>query len=79
MQRSCDKIADNEQDIRKVTTSEAFDSLDAVKCCDEIQGDMQINVMLNELVGKVETLRLRTGKQRHVHMFLRNEIVNYHN
>ena len=43
------------------------------------QGDRQINVMLNELVGKVETLRLRSGKQRHVHMFLRNEIVNYHN
>ena len=54
LQRSCDNIADDEQDIRKVTTSEAFDSLDAVKCCDEIQGDMQINVMLNELVGKME-------------------------
>ena len=43
------------------------------------QGDRQINVMLNELVGKVETLRLRNGKQSHVHIFLRNEIVNYHN
>ena len=49
-----------DQDCRprpEVTASEALDSLFAVKCFAEIHGDKQINVMLNELIGKVEILR----------------------
>ena len=53
-----DEIADDEQDVRKVTASEAFDSLDAVKCFAESHGHEQMNVMLNESIGKVETLKL---------------------
>ena len=40
-----------------MTASEAFDSLLAVKCFDEIHGDKQINVILNESIGKVEIFK----------------------
>ena len=43
-----DKIADDEQGVRKVTASEALDSVDAAKCFAGIHGDKQMNVMLNE-------------------------------
>ena len=36
-----------------MTGCEALDSLDAVKRFAEMYGDTQINVMLNELMGKV--------------------------
>ena len=42
-----------------LTASEALDSLDHVNCFAEIHGDKQMNVMLNELIGKVETLKLQ--------------------
>ena len=65
------EIADDEQDVRKVTASEALDSLDAVMCFAEIHRDKQVKVMLNELIGKVETLKLQnvTKRQNTVHMF----------
>ena len=44
---SDDEIADDEQDVRKVTTSEVLDSLDAVMCFANLHGDKQMNVMLN--------------------------------
>ena len=43
--------------------SEALDSLDAVKCFADIHGDMQMNVILNELIGKVEKLKLQNARQ----------------
>ena len=46
----------------KVTASEALDSLDTVKHFAEIHGDKQMNVMLNELIGKVETLKIQKNK-----------------
>ena len=77
---SDDEIPDDEQDVRKVTASEAFDSLDAVKSFAEIHGDKQMNVMLNELIGKVETLKLQNLIQSTIrYVFLRNEVVSYHN
>ena len=54
---SDDEIADDEQNVKKVTTSEALDSLNAAKCFAEIHGDKQMNAILNELKGKVETLK----------------------
>ena len=65
---SDDEIADDEQDVRKVTASETLDSLDAVKCFTEIHGDKQMNVMLSELIGKVETLKLQIVRQSTIHM-----------
>ena len=63
-----------------MTASEALDSLDAVKCFAEIHGDKQMNVMLNELKGRVETLKFQSIRQSATHMFfLRNEVVNYYN
>ena len=49
---SDDEIADDEQDVRKVAASEAFDSLNNMKCFAEIHGDKQMNVMLNELANR---------------------------
>ena len=39
------KIADDGQDIKKVTASEALDNLGTVKCFAKTHGDMQMNVM----------------------------------
>ena len=65
---SDDETADDEQDVRKVKASEALDSLNAVKCFAEIHGDKQMNVMLNEIIGKVETLKLLNVTQSTVHI-----------
>ena len=53
------EFADDEQDVKKMAVSEVLDSLDAVKCCAEIHGDKQMNVMLNELIEKVGTIKLQ--------------------
>ena len=58
-----DEIADDEQDVRKVTASETLDCLVAAKFFAEIHGDNQMNVMLNESIGKVETLKLHFFKK----------------
>ena len=65
---SDDEIADDKQDVRKRTESEALDSLDPLKCFAEIHGDKQMNVMLNELIGKVETHKLQNVRQSNIHM-----------
>ena len=65
---SDDAIADDDQDVRKVTAFEALDSLDAVECFAEIHGDKQMNVMLNELKQKMEILNVR---QSNIHMFFK--------
>ena len=36
----------------------------------EIHGDKQMNVMLNELIGKVETLKLQNIRQTTIHRYL---------
>ena len=63
------EIADHEQDVRKMTASEALDSLNAVKCFAQIHGDKQMNVMLNELTGKVEILKLQNVRRSTIHVF----------
>ena len=56
LQRSCnqkdDKIADDEENVRKVTAFEALDSMDTVSYFAWIHGDKQIYVILNELANK---------------------------
>ena len=52
-----------------MTAFEAFGSLDTVKCFADIHGDKQMNVMLSEWIGKVETLKLQN-----INYFLRNEV-----
>ena len=54
-----------------MTGCEALDSLDAVKRFAEMYGDTQINVMLNELMGKVKTLKLENVRQSTFHMFFK--------
>ena len=62
-----DKYADDEQDVRKVTASETLDSLDSVQCFAEIHGDKEMNIILNELIGKVETLKLQNVRQNTIY------------
>ena len=64
------EIADDKRDVRKVTASEALDSLDVVKCFSEIHGDKKMNVILHKLIGKVEILKLQNVGQSTIHMFL---------
>ena len=70
---SDDEIADNEQDVRKMKASKTLDSLDAMKCFSKTHGDKQMDVMLNELLGKVETLKLQNARQSTAHMFFKKE------
>ena len=71
MNHSDDKIADYKQDVRKATAFETIDSLDAVNCFSEILGHKQMNVMLNGLIGKVETLKLQNVRQSTIHIFFK--------
>ena len=66
-----DEIADHEQIVRKITASEALDSLNVVKCFDEIHGDKKMNVMLNKLTGKVGILKLQNVRRSTIHMFFK--------
>ena len=66
-----DKTADHEQDVRKMTASEDLGSLNVVKCFAEIHGDKQMNLMLNELTGKVEILKFQNVRRSTIHMFFK--------
>ena len=70
-----DEITIDEQDGGKVTISEALDSLDDVKCFTEIDGDKQMNLMLNESLEKVKIIKLQNVFIR----FLRNKVASYYN
>ena len=59
----------NKMCVRNVTASEALDSLDAVKYFGEIHGDKQMNVMLNELIGKVKLIKLPNVIQSLIYVF----------
>ena len=62
---------DDEQDVRIVTASEALNSLDAAKCFAETRGDKQMSRMLNELIGKVETLKLKNVREKTIHLLFK--------
>ena len=55
--------------MNKMSASETLDSLDVVNCFAEIHGDKQINVVLNELIRKVEALKVQNVRQSTVCMF----------
>ena len=71
MEIADNEIADDEHVLRNVTASEVLDNLDAVKCFPEVHGDKQMNVMLNELTGKVEILKSQNVRQGTTHMFFK--------
>ena len=62
-----------------MTASETLDSLDAVKYFAVVGRGKQINVMLNELIGEVETLKLQNLRQCTIHIicFLRNDVLSF--
>ena len=65
--------------MRNVTVSEALDSLETINCFAEIHGDKQMKVMLNELIGKLETLKLQNIRQSTTHTFFKKYVASYHN
>ena len=54
-----------------LTVSEALESLDGVKNCIEGHGDNEMNMMLNDLIGKVEKLKLKILRQTNITSFLK--------
>ena len=54
-----------------LTVSEALETLDGVKNCIEVHGDKEMNVMLNDLIGRVEKLKLKTLRQTNITGFLK--------
>ena len=56
---------------KMLEASKSLDILDAAKCFAGIHGDKQVNVMLNELIEKVETLKLQIVKQSTIHMLFK--------
>ena len=63
----------DEPDEGKITlmVSEALESLDGVKNCIEVQEDNKMNMMLNDLIGRVEKLKLKTLRQTNITSFLK--------
>ena len=58
-----------------MAVSEALESLDGVKNCIEVHEDNKINMMLNDLIARVEKLKLKTLRLISL-AFLKNEIVD---
>ena len=54
-----------------LTVSETLESLDGVKNCTEVRGDNEMNMMLNDLIGRVEKLKLKTLRQTYITSFLK--------
>ena len=54
-----------------LTISEALETLDRVKNCVEVHGDNKMNMMLNDLIGRVEKLKLKTLRQTNITSFLK--------
>ena len=61
-----------------MTPFEDRDSLDAVKCFAEIDGDKQMNVILNELIKKWKRSGYKMLYKVLCICFLRNGDVSYH-
>ena len=54
-----------------LTVSEALESFDGVKNCIEGHGDNEMNMMLNDLIGRVEKLKLKILRQTNITSFLK--------
>ena len=54
-----------------LTVSEALESLDGVKNCIEGHGDNEMNMILNDLIGRVEKLKLKILRQTNITSFLK--------
>ena len=54
-----------------LTVSEALESLDGVKNCTEVHGDNEMNMTLNDLIGRVQKLKLKTSRETNISSFLK--------
>ena len=54
-----------------LTVSEALESLDGVKNCIEVHRDNEMNMMLNDLIDRVEKLKLKTLRQPNITSFIK--------
>ena len=76
---SGDEIADDKQEVRKVTASNALESLEIVNCFTEIHGEKQTSTMLNESIAKVKTIKLQNVTQSTIHVIFMKRNLTYHN
>ena len=54
-----------------LTVSEALESLDEVKNYIQVHGGNEMNMMLNDLIGRVEKLKLKILRQTNITSFLK--------
>ena len=54
-----------------LTVSETLDSVAGVKNCIEVHGDNEMNMMLNDLIRRVEKLKLKILRQTNITSFLK--------
>ena len=54
-----------------LTVSEALESLNGVKHCIEFHGDNEMNTILNDLIGRVEKLKLKSLRETTITSFLK--------
>ena len=68
-----DSSSGEDEDIATniVTSSEALQCLDGVKRYAEVHGDVLLNNMLNELIGKMESIKLKNLKQCGIKQFFK--------
>ena len=68
-----DSSSDEDEDIttNNVTSSEALQCLDEVKRYAEVHGDVLLNNMLNELIGKMESIKLKNLRQCGIKQFFK--------
>ena len=64
--------ADESDEVKiTFTVSETLESLDGVKNCIEVHGDNEMNMMLNDLIRRVEKLKLKTFRQTNITSLLK--------
>ena len=68
---SGDEADESDEGKITLTIAEALESLDRVKNCIEVYGDNEMNMVLNDLTGRVQKLELKTLRQTNITTFLK--------
>ena len=66
-----DKADEPDKGKVTLTVSDVLESLDGVQNSIEVHGDNEMNMMLNDLIGRVEKLKLKALWQTNISSFLK--------
>ena len=66
-----DKVDEPDKGKVTLTVSDALESFDEVKNCIEVHGDNEMNMMLNDLIGRIEKVKRKTKRQSNITSFLK--------